>query len=115
MPNSGLHGPHSLTAAGVSSDVKGVGPGAYALGNTNDKNLFVISYVGRSDDDLAGRLQQHVLKPYLQFKYGFLPSSAAAFDKECRLYHDFSPPDNRVHPARPQGTNLRCPVRAVFG
>jgi hypothetical protein len=110
MLNSGLHGPHSLTAAGVSNNVKGVGPGAYALGNTNDQNVFVISYVGRSDDDLAARLQQHVVKPYLQFKYGFFSSAKAAFDKECHLYHDFSPPDNKIHPARPNGTTHPCPV-----
>src|SRR5690242_4574521 len=103
MANSGLHGPHTLTSVGVSNNVKGIGPGAYALGATNEKNEFVIAYVGRSDDDLAGRLQQHVTEPYLQFKYGFLPSTDEAFYKECRLYHDFSPPDNKVHPARPRG------------
>jgi len=115
MPNSGLHGPHTLTGSGVSNNVKGIGPGAYALGNTNEKDQFVISYVGRSDDDLAGRLQQHVLEPYLQFKFGFLPSATAAFEKECGLYHDFSPRDNKVHPARPQGKRLSCPVCTIFG
>jgi hypothetical protein len=109
-----LHGPHSLTAAGVSNNVKGIGPGAYALGNTNEKNVFIISYVGRSDDDLAARLQQHVSEPYLQFKYGFLDTAAAAFDKECRLYHDFDPPDNKVHPARPKNAKWSCPVCTIF-
>jgi hypothetical protein len=109
MPNSGLHGPHSLTAAGVSSNVSGIGPGAYALGNTNEKGVFVISYVGRSDTDLAARLQQHIALPYLHFKYGFFPSAAAAFKKECELYHDFDPPDNKAHPAKPQNSLLACP------
>jgi hypothetical protein len=110
MPNSGLFGPYPLTAAGVTAAVKGVGAGAYALGQTHADNLFYVSYVGRSDDDLATRLQQHVPEPYLQFKYGFYPSAKAAFDKECVLFHDFKPPDNKVHPARPKGTKHSCPV-----
>jgi hypothetical protein len=109
MPNSGLHGPHSLTAAGVSNNVKGIGPGAYALGNVNGQNQFVISYVGRSDDDLAGRLQQHVALPYLYFKYGFYSSAKDAYEKECGLYHDFAPADNKVHPAKPKNSLLACP------
>lgn len=32
-----------------------------------------------------------------------------AFEKECHLYHDFNPPDNTVHPARPAGTQYLCP------
>lgn len=60
MANSGLYGPYSLTADGVSNNVKGMGPGAYALGQTKLNGNFAIAYVGRSDDDLAGRLQQHV-------------------------------------------------------
>lgn len=110
MPNSGLYGPHSLTSEGVSAHVKGIGAGAYALGHTDQNNVFNIYYVGRSDDDLAARLQQHVVEAYLQFKYAFYPSSKAAFDKECQLYHDFKPPDNKVHPARPKGTRYPCPV-----
>ena len=70
--------------------------------------ILVISYVGRSDDDLAARLQQHVALPYLHFKYGFLPSAAAAFNKECELYHDFDPPGNKVHPAKPKNSLLAC-------
>ena len=113
MPSSGLHGPHSLTANGVANNVQGLGPGVYALGKTVE-STFVISYVGRSDDDLASRLQQHVPKHYLEFKYGFLPTMQAAFEKECHLYHDFNPPDNQVHPARPRGTNHGCPVCRIF-
>ena len=109
MANSGLYGPFALTADGVSNNVKGIGPGAYALGSTGDDGIFYISYVGRSDDDLAERLQQHVIEYYPQFKYGFLDTAKAAFEKECHLYHDFNPPDNKVHPAVPKGTNCACP------
>lgn len=114
MANSGLYGPHSLTKSGVEDNVTGVGPGAYALGNTKDDGKFYLEYVGRSDDDLAARLQQHVPERYLQFKHAFYESAKAAFEKECHLYHDFSPPDNKVHPARPRGKDWSCPVCSVF-
>ena len=114
MPSTGLHGPHSLTSTGVSNAVKGVGPGTYALGQTDEKNIFYVEYVGRSDDDLAGRLQQHVVEPYTQFKFGFYPTAKAAFEKECHLYHDFSPTANKVHPARAKGANWSCPRCTVF-
>ncbi len=110
MPSTGLFGPHPLTSNGVSVAVKGVGPGAYALGTVDQNNVFHVSYVGRSDDDLAARLQKHVPEPYKHFKYAFYPSAKDAFDKECNLFHDFEPPDNKVHPARPKGTKYPCPV-----
>jgi hypothetical protein len=43
-----------------------------------------------------------------------LPSAKAAFDKECDLYHDFKPPDNKVHPARQKGANWTCKRCTVF-
>jgi hypothetical protein len=115
MANSGLHGPYDLTQSGVLNNVKGVGPGAYALGRVGQDGTFYIDYVGRSDDDLAARLQQHTPERYPKFKHGFLSSAKAAFDKECALFHDFSPPDNKVHPARPRGANWSCPRCAAFG
>jgi hypothetical protein len=108
MPVSGLHGPHPLTGAGVSNNVKGIGAGAYILGYS-DKEGFHVQYAGRSDDDLAGRLQQHTPEYYKEFKYGFLSSAKAAFEKECQLFHDFSPQENKIHPARPRGSNWTCP------
>jgi len=114
MANSGLYGPYPLTANGVAANVKGKGAGAYALGSTDADGVFRIAYVGRSDDHLAGRLQQHVLEPYLQFKHAFFPSAKAAFDKECWLYHTFTPPDNKVHPARPRNANWSCPGCKTF-
>jgi len=114
MANSGLFGPHPLTEAGIQAYVKGVSGGAYALGKT-ENGTFLIHYVGRSDVDLAARLRQHTPKWYPEFKYGFLASSKAAFEKECRLYHDFTPPDNTVHPARPQNENWACPACSFCG
>jgi hypothetical protein len=112
MPATRLHGPHNLTADGVASVVKGVGPGAYVLGTLKPDGVFYVSYVGRSDGDLAARLLDHVPKPYPHFKYGFYPTALGAFTKECQLYHDFGQSilDNECHPAKPKGTSYSCPV-----
>jgi hypothetical protein len=112
MASSGLSGPYALNEATIDSIVTRKSPGAYALGNTSD-NTYYINYVGRSDIDLNARLKQHV-GAYPQFKYGYQPSPKAAFDKECGLYHDFQPPDNKVHPARPQGSGWSCPRCDIF-
>lgn len=114
MPSTGLNGPYSLTSSGVSANVTKTSPGAYALGSLKEDDTFVVSYVGRSDDDVAGRLLQHVPERYTHFKYDYFSSAKAAFEKECRLYHDFDPPDNKVHPARPKNANWSCPVCTIF-
>lgn len=114
MASSGLRGPYQLTMVGVDGAVATGKIGAYALGQT-DYSIFNISYVGRSDDDLNARLKQHVPKWYPQFKFDYFPSAKAAFDKECNLYHDFNPPDNDLHPARPQNSNWKCPRCNNFG
>lgn len=114
MPSSGLKGPFPLTGPGVLSAISGYSAGAYALGRTANGS-FEILYIGRSDTDVASRLQQHVSTPHPQFKFDYFPSPKAAFEKECHLYHDFSPPENKVHPARPTGANWLCPVCRIFG
>lgn len=113
MANSGLSGPYGLTINGVAAAVKQNSAGAYMLGKT-ENGAFAVHYVGRSDTDVAGRLQQHVSEWYPEFKFGYLPSANAAFEKECNLYHDFDPPDNKVHPARPSNANWSCPVCNLF-
>lgn len=114
MSNSGLRGPYPLTKTGVEDEVTKALPGAYVLGRS-DTTAFRISYVGRADDDVRKRIRDHVPEPYPQFKYEYYPSPRAAFEKECNLYHDFTPPDNKAHPARPAGANWKCPVCSTFG
>jgi hypothetical protein len=113
MPVSGLRGPYSLTSTGVASAVTHVSAGCYALGKTID-GTFNIYYVGRSDSDVAARLQQHITKWYPHFKFDYFASPKAAFEKECRLYHDFQPGDNTIHPSRPERTYWSCPVCTIF-
>ena len=104
-----MKGPYDLTAASVEVNVTKSQTGNYALGKKNDKDLFVVSYVGRSDDDLPGRIKDH-LDEHPLFKFSYADSVQAAFEKECTNYHDFSPPGNKAHPARPAGKTWPCPV-----
>lgn len=118
MASTGLKGPFPLTEDSIDNEVTRTSPGAYALGYLNDNRTFIVSYVGRSDDDLNGRLKKWVgKKNYKRFKYDYFGSPKAAFEKECRLYHDFGGKqklDNDVHPARPENTNWECPVCTIF-
>jgi hypothetical protein len=113
MANSGLNGPYVLSAANINAVVTQKSPGAYALGDSQG-DVFYISRVGRSDTDVNARLKSYEGK-YNKFKYGYFPSAKAAFEKECHLYHDFDPPDNVIHPDRPEGSNWSCPRCRVFG
>lgn len=112
MASSGLRGPFALSKNGINSNVTRVSPGAYAIGSF-ENNTFYISYVGRSDASVNKRLHDHIGEEP-KFKYEYYGSAKAAFEKECRLYHDFRPPDNKAHPARPQGSGWKCPVCTIF-
>jgi hypothetical protein len=109
MPATGLTGPYSLTPGNIDRNVATRRIGAYVLGHTTGDSFYV-DYAGRSDDDVGKRLKDHANEgKYKEFKYGYLPSAVAAFEKECNLYHDFSPSGNTIHPDRPKGSNMKCP------
>lgn len=111
MAQSGLFGSYPLSSESIDTVVKGCGAGAYALGyNNEDGSSFNIQRIGRSDTDLNARLHSYVGDKYQRFKYAFYDNAEQAFYKECRLYHDFSPSDNYIHPDKPKGTNYACPV-----
>lgn len=116
MPETGLRGSFSLTDEKIDEIVTKTSPGVYVLGHS-DNNSFVVKYVGRSDDDLNKRLHDWVGE-YARFKFGYFDSEKAAFERECRIWHNFGGPngdlDNQVHPARPKGSNWECPVCDIF-
>ena len=84
----------------------------FALGRS-ENGTFYIRYVGRSGDDVATTLGEHV-GDYQHFKFAYFSSPSTAFEKECQLFHDFSPPGNRLHPDRPKGTTWSCPRCRMF-
>lgn len=98
--------------------------GAYALGNVKKKKknekevtIFLVWYIGRSDDDIKKRLKEWVGGKYSRFKFEYYGSPKAAFEKECSLYHDFGKKellDNDRHPQRPDNTSWKCPRCNIF-
>lgn len=112
MASTGLSGPFDLDLDTIDRVVTKKSAGAYAVGNTAD-GVFYVSYVGRADYDLNDRLKDHV-GTASEFKADYFSSAEEAFEKECRLYHDFSTKRNKVHPARPKGSNATCPCCTIF-
>jgi hypothetical protein len=114
MAKTGLRGPYNLTFDGIASAVTRQSAGVYVLGHTTDEGKFRIQYIGRSDTDVRETLRGYI-GSNTSFKYGYYPTSKEAFLKECDLYHDFSPPGNKIHPDRPKGSSLECPRCRFFG
>ena len=111
MAKLNMTGPYELDKSAVDKEVSDTLPGNYALGSKNDKGIFLVGYVGRSDDNVNDRLQYWVnnsSEPFFKFLYA--SSAKAAYEKECQNYHDFDPPDNDIHPAKQNGKDWKCPV-----
>jgi hypothetical protein len=123
MPLTGL-GESLLDTKTIDSVVTRKSAGTYVLGHIEtkkekgeEKKTFVVEYVGRSDDDINGRLKKWVGSKYKRFKFGYYGSPKAAFEKECSIYHDFGEKellDNDRHPDRPEKANWKCPRCDIF-
>jgi hypothetical protein len=117
MASLGMKGPYQLTSKKIDDEVTQTSPGNYALGYTKDDGTFIVEYVGRSDSDVNDRLHDWVDSKYKKFKYSYASSPKAAFEKECKNYHDFGESeklDNKSHPDRPSGSGWKCPECDVF-
>jgi hypothetical protein len=108
VPSSGLLGPFPLTAEAIAAEVAPLSIGTYALGRMQGKRFFV-RRVGRADRDVASELAAFIAQ-YDAFKVRIYDSTRRAFEKECRLFHEFAPPESPAHPVRPKGTRFVCPV-----
>lgn len=117
MVNLNMNGPYILSMGEITKAVTKISAGNYVLGDLNDRDVFIVEYVGRSDADVAVRLKQHVGEKYKKFLYSYASSPRAAFLEECRNYHAFGGSkdlDNDMHPRRPAETNWKCPCCRVF-
>jgi hypothetical protein len=110
---TGLLGPYRLTFDGINEAMYRQAAGVYALGSNDPSGNFQVKHVGRADADLRARLRD-CIGSEVMFKYRFYSNARTAFEKECELFHDFSPPGNRIHPGRPKGTNWLCPRCQIF-
>ena len=111
MAKLDMKGPFQLTDSEVNRQITSTSPGNYGLGYMKEDGTFIVEYVGRSDDDVKNRLHDWTGTKYKKFKFSYASSAKEAFEKECRNYHDFDGNkklDNKVHPDRPNGTNLKC-------
>lgn len=107
-----MSGPYSLDLGIISNVVPESSPGAYILSEDGK----IAHYVGRSDNDLAERLnrQANNYPKYTHFWFETTTSAKTAFDLECRWWHKFQPEDNEKHPDRPDGSDWQCPVCDIF-
>jgi excinuclease UvrABC nuclease subunit len=82
--------------------------GAYIFLSQNEE----VYYVGRSDEDLNGRIKKSAKegRGYKYFYFKYESSPMRAYHLECKWYHKYEPPDNEIHPRVPNGTIWRCPV-----
>lgn len=117
MATLDMFGPFILTDNEVNKRVPENVIGNYAFGYINQKRVFVVRYVGRSDSDLKNEIKKQMktdrAKGCTHFKYSIAKSVKEAFEKECRNYHDFGGNEvlnNDIHPAKPAGTKYECPV-----
>ncbi|MBR4127715.1 MAG: hypothetical protein IKR09_09095 [Alphaproteobacteria bacterium] len=114
MAKLDMNGPFAFDQETINQKVTKTSAGNYALGRLDEKGTFFVSYVGRSDTDVAERLSSHLNeKGYSFFKFSYASSTKDAFEKECRNYHDFGENKslkNDYHPDKPNGTNYKCPV-----
>ena len=111
MVTLSMKGPLELTNEKIDEVITARSPGNYTLGYI-EGHSFIVEHIGRSDTDLNGRLKEWVLH-YPNFKWSYARSEKAAYEKECRNYHDFGRAEmlgNVIHPAKPDGTKLKCVV-----
>ncbi len=115
MTALGMMGPFDLAPESIDANIPVTSPGNYALG-TVDGGTFYVSYIGRSDRDLNGRLKAWLEKRYTSFKFSYASSSREAFEKECVNFHEFGGVqilENNAHPDRPADSSWRCPICGI--
>lgn len=116
MTSLRMEGPYNLDTWTIDAKVTYTSPGNYVLGRQDERGVFLIKFIGRSDSNLRTTLKSWIgqtKRPL--FKFCYAHSAKAAFEKECENYHDFNPPDNDDHPHRPEGSNWTCPRCDIFG
>ena len=91
----------------IDSEVKNNLIGNYALLSFDEEEIYIVKYVGRGD--IKTRLKDH-LEEYFDiscFMFSYKDNEEDAILEECRLYHEFKPEYNDIHPAVPK--NMECP------
>lgn len=104
-----LHDPKDLTHANIEAAINTKSAGYYVLGSLSESKVMAVSYVGRSDDDIAGKLRRHIGN-FQAFAFAIAASPLQAYQGECKLYHALKPSKNVLHPIRRPTPEWSCPV-----
>ena len=111
-PIKGMAGPFVLNHKTVHEVVGNSEYGWYWLGREWCDGVPQVNYVGRSDNDLAGRILKPREHEYLFFWVRVVNTVHEAFNGECEDWHKFGADalDNKIHPDRPDGHKYVCPI-----
>jgi hypothetical protein len=109
LPPVELRGPYLLTFQEIVRLVRPRTAGVYSLGEMDGPSKFLISYIGAGFEDVRSDLLNRIGTAG-RFKVALTPTPAAAFLRQCQLFHQFRPAGNFLHPERPAGTKLLCPL-----
>ena len=105
-----MKGPFLLNNLEINNSVSdSLQYGVYVIVKLDD----TIVYVGRSDTNLKRRIKEHVDEKadYKKFYYEEATSGKNAYEKECILWHQYQPRDNKIHPDHPDySPHWKCPV-----
>ncbi len=112
-----MRGPYRLDNATINANVAKASIGNYALGTRDSETGdFVVEFVGRAETGINAKLKSWVGETdSTHFMFSYAVSLRVAFEKECKLYHALSPPQNHAHPERRPGVTWACPSCDVFG
>ena len=112
MVNPEWYKPQPLKAEWIAECPWSEMPGAFALGKTNSRGIFEVGCLGRSDTDVREILLECAEDgSFAEFRVWHFPTVRQAFEKECRLWHYYSPSTHPEHPLPPEGADWPCPVR----
>jgi hypothetical protein len=107
-------GPWPLTNAAIDNMVPKGTPGTYYIGRVDDEKKFLYVKIGRDDVCVNTRLKSYVknaeFAKWRYFKFQKWATAREAFEEESRVFHDARGLKNLIHPARPDGQNIHCPV-----
>lgn len=124
MGSLNMDGPYDFNINSIDLNVTKVSGGNYALGIVDENTgNFHVTYVGRSDADVKGRLKKQLNEvkntnlryetKNISFKYSYASSPKEAFEKECYNFHNFVRSNkltHNVHPEKPNDESWNCPV-----
>lgn len=125
-----LFGCFAFSKKEIEANVLADKSGTYLLseGARDKNNRLLVAYAGRAvvgeSEDLRTRLKAHLNNPneqkkdaegnpvsiYTHFWFQYKKTALAAYEQECRDYHGYRPPRNKIHPAKNPNSNRLCPV-----